>query len=123
MAFTVDQLLISAERVAQLTTALATTTVPNPLAQLLTEAESLVADYTQNFTVADDTKLGWVRAIVLNTAYNNAGLACPEDIRKAFEKAQDELVAIATGKRPGLTPVTAAVEQPRGKWASRVKVL
>jgi len=69
MAFTKDQLLLSADKVAQLTKALATLSVADPLQYVCDEAAAIVARMTAGYVIDDVSERGWIRSIAVYNAY------------------------------------------------------
>jgi hypothetical protein len=122
MAFTEDQLLLSADRAAQLTKALATETVADPLQVLCDEAAADVARMTAGY-VLDDLSLGnFTRSLALYRAYSKAG-PVPMDVQTDYDAATKELEAIASGKRPNLPRAEAGTNPPSGQWGGATKVI
>ena len=100
MAFTIPDLLLTDEKLAQLTTALANTggaAGQDPLGTAIAEAESTVARYTAGYDLGEDDRKTLVRRVALFNAYALAG-PVPDEISKAYDKAMDELRDIRDGK-------------------------
>jgi hypothetical protein len=93
MAFTIPDLLLTDEKLALLTTALANTGQADPLGTAIAEAESTVARYTAGFDLGEDDRKSLIRRIALLSAYTLAG-PVPDEISKAGNKAMDELKEI-----------------------------
>lgn len=107
MAFTKDQLLLPADKVAQLTKGLATLGVPDPLQYLCDEAAAAVARLTTGYILDDASLRNFIRSLALFQAYSKAGTGVPKNIVDDNKGAMDELQAIAEGKRPNLPKVAA----------------
>jgi hypothetical protein len=126
MSFTPDQLLLTPDKAAQLTAALANLTEADPLQLCCTEAEADVTRYTTGYVIAQESLDGYTRAIALWKAYTLAEIGVPEAIQKAYEAAIGQLKDIATGKIPN-TPRTPAEEElpssDTGGWGSRSKIM
>ena len=114
-------MLLSPAKSAQLTKALATLGVADPLQYLCDEAAADVARLTTGYVVDDVSARGFVRALALFRAYSKAG-PVPADVQKDFDGAMEELQAIAEGKRPNLPRVESGDNPPGGKWGSLTKV-
>ena len=122
MAFTEDQLLLSADKVAQLTKALSTTGVADPLQFLCDEAAADVARLTAGYVLDDASVRNFVRCLALFRAYSAAG-PVPLDVQKNYDQANTELQAIARGMRPNLPKVAVAGPAPQaGSWGSGGRV-
>jgi len=119
---TTSQLLLTDDRQAQLTSALANTGLADPLGKCLSEAEADVARFTAGYAIAQDSLDGWTRAIALWKAFTVAELGVPDDIQKAYDAALAELKDIALGKRPNL-PRSEPVPTPNpGAWGSAARI-
>ena len=119
---TPSQLLLTDDRQSQLTTALANTGIPDPLAQCISEAEADVARYTAGYVIAQESRDGWTRAIALWKAYTAAELGVPDDIQKSYEATIEELKDIAQGKRPNLPRPDITPAPGQGAWGSRRRI-
>ena len=119
---TIAQLLLTDERQTQLTSALASTGLADPLARCITEAEADVARFTAGYVIAQDSLDGWTRAIALWKAFTVAELGVPDDIQKAYDAAVGELKDIALGKRPNLPREDVGSTPERGAWGSSTKI-
>jgi hypothetical protein len=97
MAFLVSDLLLTEEKLALLTAALANTGQVDPMGTAIAEAESTVARYTAGFDLGEDDRKALVRRVALFNAYALAG-PVPDEIGKAYDKAMDELRDIRDGK-------------------------
>ena len=118
---TVDQLLLTATRSAQLTAALANTGIPDPLAACLAEAEADVARFTAGYTIEEDAVTSFVRPLALRKAYALCG-PVPSDIEKEHQSALEELRAIAEGKRLNLPRADTGQQKPSGAWGSDTQI-
>ena len=126
MAFTVQDLLLSEERAAQLVAALANLGVDDPLQKVVDEAIADVSRYVAGYVISEAARAGWTRVLALHRAYLSAEMTVPEDIQTAFEAVIEELTAIAEGKRPNLplapTDPGAPVVTAAGDWGSQTRV-
>lgn len=114
--------MLSADKVAQLTKALATLEVADPLQYLCDEAAADVARLTTGYVLDDAAVRGFVRALALYKAYGYAG-PVPKDVQANYDSAVKELEAIAEGKRPNLPKVTTSSQSTiSGSWGSGRKV-
>lgn len=121
---TPDQLLLTADKAAQLTAALANTGYDDPLQLCCTEAAADVDRLTAGYTLAQASLDGWTRAIALWKAYTLAETGVPDALQKSYDAAMTELKDIAAGKRPNL-PRTDDADTPAsstGHWGSRTKL-
>lgn len=119
MAFLKDQLLLAANKVAQLTGALATPTVADPLQSLCDEAAADVARMTTGYIIDDVSTRNFVRSLALYRIYGKAG-PIPPDVKTDHDDALKELQAIAEGKRPSLPRTPTAEARPAsGKGSSK----
>lgn len=114
MAFTDDDLLLSADKVTQLTKALSNMNVADPLQYLCDEASADVARLTTGYVLDDNSVRGFIRALALYRIYGYAG-PVPLDVQKAYDAASAELQAIASGRRPNLPRVNTGVNPPAGQ--------
>jgi hypothetical protein len=122
MAFTKEQLLLSPDKAAQLTKALASLGVPDPLQYLCDEATADVTRMTSGYALDAVSLRTFIRALALFKAYAFAGPA-PADVQKAYEAANKELEAIAKGERKNLaTTPTGSVTPSAGSWGSERKI-
>jgi len=119
MAFLVQDLLLTDEKLALLTAALANTGQTDPLSTAIAEAESTVARYTAGFDLGEDDRKALVRRIALFNAYALAG-PVPDEISKAYDKAMDELRDIRDGKF--LQSAQDTTGSGRGKSGSNPKI-
>lgn len=97
MAFLVQDLLLTEEKLQLLTAALANLGQADPLGTAIAEAESTVARYTAGYDLGEDDRKTLVRRVALFNAYALAG-PVPDEISKAYDKAMDELRDIRDGK-------------------------
>lgn len=97
MAFTPPDLLLTEEKLAQLTAALANTGQTDPLGTAIAEAESTVARYTAGYDLGEDDRKSLIRRVALFGAYAFAG-PVPDEISRAYDKAMEELRDIRDGK-------------------------
>jgi len=118
MAFTDNDLLLSADRAAQLTRALANIGVADPLQYLCDEAAADVARLTTGYVIDANALRGFIRSLALFRIYGYAG-PVPKDIQAAYDSAKAELEAIAGGKRPNLPRDQTGVNTPTGKSGSK----
>lgn len=120
MAFAPDQLLLTATKLAQLEAALGGA---GTLTRICAEAEADVARYTAGYTLAQESLDGFIRALALFKAFSLVG-PVPADIKLQYEKALEELQAIASGQRTNLPraddPEIAG--SPAGQWGSEEKI-
>lgn len=86
MPFQVHQLLLTPEREAQLTAALANAAHPTPLADLVAEAEARVNLLSTGRALTDDQRNQLIRAIALHSAYGLVG-PVPKDIEVLYGEA------------------------------------
>lgn len=121
--FTVDDLLLSPDKAAQLTKALATMGVAEPLQYLCDEAAADVARLTTGYVLDAASVRGFVRSLALFRAYAKAG-PVPADVSRDLDAAMKELEAIAKGERPNLPRVEAAEGEASasGKWGSKTAI-
>lgn len=124
MPFTVDQLLLTDEREAQLIAALANTGETDPLGRCINEAMADVARFTRGYVIDQTSLDGWTRSLALWKAYSVIEGGVPDEIEKANKAALDELTAIAAGKRPNLARIDdgAAQSTSTGGWGSDCKI-
>jgi uncharacterized membrane protein len=122
MAFTIQDLLLTEERKAQLVAALANLGVADPLAKVVAEAAADVARSTRGYLIDEAASNGWVRVLALEKAYLAAELNVPSDIIKAAIAARDELAAIAAGKRPNLPLANTGETAPSGTWGGETRI-
>lgn len=94
-------LLLSSDRAAQLTAALATSGYATPLATLMDEAGAYVDLATTGFAIPTNVRNSWVRTIAIYNAYVVAETTVPTDLKDAYDGVKAEVDAIAQGKRPG----------------------
>lgn len=118
MALTTGQLLLKADRQAQLTAALATADVADPLALLIVEAEAEVDRLTAGYTVAAAVKDSWARVITLRNAYIAAEMGVPDDIQSAYDAAMTELRRLSEDKVEN----AAASTPEAGRWGSATAI-
>lgn len=118
MALTTGQLLLTANRQAQLTSALATAEVADPLALLITEAEAEVDRLAAGYTIASEVKDSWARVITIRSAFLAAELGIPEDIQSAYDAAMTELRRLSEDKIEN----AAAASPEAGRWGSASKI-
>lgn len=90
MAFTTPDLLLTDEKLALLTAALANTGQTDPLGTAIAEGESTVARYIAGYDLGEDDRKSLIRRIALLNAYTLAG-PVPDEISKAGNKAMEEL--------------------------------
>jgi hypothetical protein len=116
VAFTPDQLLLTAARQAQLTTALANTTEDAPLETLIAEAEARVDLDLGDATVDDALRNTLVRAFTLHAAYSLVG-PIPKDVATLYTEAKALLERAITGSDP------AETDDPRaGAYGGETKI-
>jgi hypothetical protein len=108
-----DDLLadISADELAQIETALATSPVARPnVPQVIAEQTAKVLRYTVRYTLADADFLSLARKLILweliAAAYPGGKAEADTYRRFKYEDAMRELVAIRDGKFPDLTPAS-----------------
>ncbi len=118
MAFTDNDLLLSADKSAQLTRALANLGVADPLQYLCDEAVADVARMTIGYVIDDNALRGFIRSLALFRIYGYAG-PVPKDIQASYDAARSELEAIASGKRPNLPRVQTGTNPPSGQFGSK----
>jgi len=123
MAFTDDDLLLSPDKAAQLTKALATIGVADPLQYLCDEATADVARFTTGYVLSAESTRSFIRSLALFRAYSKAG-PVPADVQRDYEAALKELEAIAKGERPNLarTPPETGEEPATGNWGSSTQI-
>src|SRR5919109_3360835 len=97
MAFVVADLLLTEEKLALLTAALANTGQADPLATAIAEAEATVTRYAAGFPLGEADRKTLVRRLALFNAYGLAG-PVPDEIKKAADDAMSELRDIRDGK-------------------------
>jgi len=108
MAFLQSDLLLTADKLAQLTNALASLGQADPLQTCITEATADVARFTASYTLEAAATNGFIRALALYRAYALAGTGVPPEVQKNYDESKAELVAISEGKRKNL-PSTSTV--------------
>src|SRR4051812_8296091 len=118
MAFTKDQLLLPADKAAQLTKALATLGVADPLQYLCDEAAATVARMTTGYVLDDASLRDFTRSLALFKTYSFAGTGVPKNVDADNKAAMEELTAIAEGKRPNLPKVANSALESRGGTGS-----
>ncbi len=118
--FTTNDLLLSAEKAAQLTKALSNLGVAAPLQYVCDEAAAEAARLTTGYVIEDNAMRGFVRPLALYRAYGYAG-PVPKDVQVQYDAVRAELEAIAQGKRPNLPRVTGTggTAAPSGKWGAK----
>lgn len=123
MAFTADQLLLTASRKAEITAALANSGVADPVGSCVTEAIAEVARFTSGYVWTDDALAGFIRPLALFKLYSLIGPA-PKDLAKAYTDTMTELVAISKGERPNLV-LDSNPETPTGggSWGAQTNIL
>lgn len=97
MALTVQALFLTADRSAQLDSALASVGTDRPLETLVAEAEAKVQHYAAGYVVDDHVRDGFARILALYQAFVIAETTVPEDLRAAHTEVMDALRAIAAG--------------------------
>lgn len=117
MAFDVSKLLLTADRQAQLTAALANATETVPLATICAEAEARVDDEIADLDVATELRDALVRAFALHQAYTLAEGPTPEDIQRLY----DEALKLLDGLQAGADPVDSD-SILGGQWGSETKI-
>jgi hypothetical protein len=123
MAFDKDQLLLSADKVSQLTKGLATLSVTDPLQFLCDEALADVARLTAGYVLTDVQQQGFIRALAVFRAYTYANVPPPKSVQDAYDYAQKELDAIAKGERRNLPKTTDTALQPSsGQGGSQTRI-
>ena len=125
MAFAFDKskLLLTEEKSAQLTAAMANVDVADPLQQVCDEAAAVVTRMTASYALADAQVAGFIRSLALFEAYRVANVPAPEDVASQQEVAMKELTAIAAGDRPNLPKAADSDLSPgAGNWGSSTKV-
>jgi hypothetical protein len=123
MAFTKDQLLLPADKVAQLTKGLATLSVADPLQYLCDEAAGTVTRMTTGYVLDDGSTRTFIRALALFAAYSNAGTGVPKNVADEQSAAMKELEAIAEGKRPNLAKAAdASLDSIAGTGSSQARI-
>ena len=123
MAFTKNDLLLSADKAAQLVKALSSLGQADPLQYCCDEAAATVARMTTGYVLDDTSIKQLVRALALEKAYGYANAPAPEGVKTDAKNALEELQAIAGGKRPNLPKVaTASQGTIAGTWGSGRKV-
>jgi hypothetical protein len=118
---TIDQLLLSADRSAQLTAALSNLGVEDPLGTCLAEASSDVARLTAGYVIDESSTNGWIRALTLYKAYGLVG-PVPTDIKLQCDEVVKELTAIAKGERPNLERAQAGTNPTAGAWGGEERL-
>lgn len=122
MAFSTNDLLLSADRSAQLTKALANLGVADPLLYICEEAAADVARMTTGYVLDEASMRNFVRSLALFRIYAKAG-PVPEDVQRDYDSALKELEAIAKGERPNLPKVPVEGQATIvGKWGSKTYV-
>lgn len=122
MAFTVPDLKLTVDKLAQITKALggaASTTTD--LQDLCDEAAADVARYCTGYVVDDLSQTNFTRAIALFRAYGYIG-PIPKDIQANYDAVMKELEAIAKGERPKLEQTTDQAAQSAGNWGSKTRL-
>lgn len=112
MAFVTADLLLTEEKLAQLTAALANSGQTDPLGTSIAEAESTVARYTAGYDLGEDDRKALVRRVALFNAYAWAG-PVPDEISKAYDKAMEELRDIRDGKFAQSAQPTSGASQAK----------
>lgn len=123
MAFTKDDLLLSADKAAQLTRQLSSLNLADPLQYCCDEAAATVARMTTGYVLDDVSSKQLIRALAVEKAYSYANAPAPEGVKTDAKNALDELRAIAAGNRPNL-PKVATPSQTTiiGAWGSGCKI-
>lgn len=103
MAFSKSKLLLTADREAQLTAALANATVTDPLTTICAEQEARITLALGEYTVATALQESIIRAFALHHAYSLAEGSIPADIAALYEDAQKQLAAIQAASDPTST--------------------
>jgi hypothetical protein len=97
MNFTKDDLLITATEQAGITSALANSTIADPISAAIAQAVVQVTSYTGRFVVPDEWLKKLVRALVLHDLYAQFQ-EVPKNRTDAYAAALKELEAIRDGK-------------------------
>jgi hypothetical protein len=123
MAFQETDLLLTDAKLAQLVAALANTSVTDPLAVAIAEAEAEVARLTYGYTISELVMDGFIRSLALYKAWSITG-SVPEDVRQNYEDAMKELAAISAGERKNIPRVAApALDSPAAaSWGSGTNI-
>jgi hypothetical protein len=126
MAFTVQDLKLPAEKIAQIEKALGGDPDDAAAPELQVLCDAAAADVTRLTTgyVMDDASIeNFTRAIALFRAHGQIG-PVPEDMQKNFDNAWEELKEISQGKRPNLQKAnsTEGQQASAGSWGSKDKV-
>lgn len=122
MTFTVSDLLLADDVLAELNDALANSGVVAAVEQCIAEAVSVVTSYTSSYTIDDDRLKGWVRPIALFKAFSITGQGkSPQGYKDAYEAALAELKDVRDGKFP-YAPATATATAATGAWGSQTRI-
>lgn len=122
MAFTVTDLKLAADKLAQITKALGgAASSTTDLQDLCDEAAADVARLTTGYVIDDLSAVNFTRAIVLFRAYGYIG-PIPKDVQANYDAVMKELEAIAKGERPKLEQTTSQAAQSTGNWGSKTRL-
>lgn len=122
MTFTVSDLLLADDVLAELNDALANSGVVAAVDQCIAEAVALVDSYTSAYTIADDRIKGWVRPVALFKAFSITGQGkSPQGYKDAYEAALAELKDVRDGKFP-YAPATTVATSSTGAWGSQTRL-
>lgn len=125
MPFSVTDLKLPADKLAQMNKALGGTVGDESAAALqgvCDEAAAEVARLTTGYVIDSVSITNFTRAIALGRAYGYIG-PIPKDVQKNHDDAKVELEAIAGGKRPNLPKVsTPAQNSISGGWGSNPNI-
>jgi hypothetical protein len=122
MALTPENLMLPDAELRQLQAALANSGIYNPATRAISEAESVVNQYTARYLLPDAWRERLVRPIAIHQLYQLLGRV-PEAHQKAYEAAMQELRDIRDGKFSDVLPPAEAPPTPAstGDWGSETK--
>ncbi len=123
MAFSTDQLLLPEDKASQLEKGLATLGVDDPLQYLCDEAAADVARLTTGYLLDESSIRTFIRSLALYRIYTTANVPPSKAIEDNYKYANDELGAIASGKRPNIAKQAVASVTPiAGSSGSSAKI-
>ncbi len=131
MAWDASKLLLTAERLAQLTAALQPATIPgdpdatppvpdvtvDPIATVIAETEARIDGQIGGLAVDATVRDSLIRAFALHTAYALCG-PVPKDIQGLYDDAKAELASLLESA----SPAEASTVPRSGAWGSATKI-
>lgn len=125
LPFLKTDLLISQTRIDQITSALANSAQPDPIAVIITEEQRKVDTWRGQHDLDDDSYKRLMRALVMYKLFATGSIGpMPEEVKGAYEDAMDELSDIRDGKLQLVTDTTppSGVDVPAAKQGGATKV-